>query len=1045
MASLGDITIKIGLNSAEFQNGLVKAERNVRRFADRTQGYLKNIEDAANSLNSTNKWARKGFFAGIATTGVGALVQYADAYTEISNRMRLVSSSSVESAKAMESVFDISTRTNQAVGATAEVYQRFAQNAKTLGISQAQVASLTETVSKAVAISGASAASAQAALMQFGQSLASGVFRGQEFNSVMEQTPALAMAIAKGLGVTTGELRKLANDGKLTMDVIIPALEKAKASVDKDFSTRVLTVSAAFENLKTATTKWVGETSDSLNAARGLASGIDLLARNLEHIIPLVVGVGGALGGVKLVQYTHATLASAAAERQRAGALVGSIKAEQGKIATELKATQAYIANLTAQMNLAKTEQARVLLSTELQAQTARETALINAQTAATERLAVATKSASIASKALAMIGGPWGLLAVGAGFAISGIYEYIQSSEEARRKTLELADSIDITTDALAKMTTQEADANATLLIESIHAQEEELKKLTAAYEAAKREAAETSYEIVDGFAGMATTVQKSSADIREAKAKEAQAYKDVKQAQDKLKDSQEKLNTLTQEHANIVQRDLLNALGGASTAVTKLSPELQEFALKILDVNSNVLELTPNIKALTAATLQLAGAAVSAVIGMNNLSNLSLSDGAAKEVARLQRQAKINGAKTDAERIKYRVEDYKANLHDQANQKGYSDYDIEQMSQAYQRSLEAGVHPKKSKSSKSKGSKHDPRKDWLTFFDEIKRSNADSLTEIELDYQRTFAKLKEFEQKGVVSAQESAEAKLQIEARFNKERWALAEKYDAKLAANRKYQENVSEIQRLHSLGRLTDTQADQALQEEGWTNWLANADKSNPFNGLTKGLHDFGDSVTDVMGNVENITSNAINGMSDALTDFVMTGKADFRDFAVSIIKDTQRMIIKMMIFNAIKAGGKAMGFDMSFMGNFATGGYTGHGGKYTPAGIVHKGEYVITKEATARLGLDYLNSLNYGRGFANGGGVAIPRTPTVRSVANRGDIRVNVINNGEPATAQVTSKEKDGRLEITVELMRQIARGEANSAIQNNFRAGGAFAR
>ncbi|WP_235961397.1 phage tail tape measure protein [Spirabiliibacterium mucosae] len=304
----------------------------------------------------------------------------------------------------------------------------------------------------------------------------------------------------------------------------------------------------------------------------------------------------------------------------------------------------------------------------------------------------------------------------------------------------------------------------------------------------------------------------------------------------------------------------------------------------------------------------------------------------------------------------------------------------------------------------------------------------------------------MKEFEQKGVVNAQESAEAKLQIEERFNKERWALAEKYDAKLAANRKYQENVSEIQNLHSLGRLTDTQANQAIQKEEWSKWLANADKSDPLNGLTKGLHDFGDSVTDVMGNVENITSNAINGMTDALTDFVMTGKADFRDFATSIIKDIQRMIIKMMIFEAIKAGGKAMGFDMSFMGSYATGGYTGHGGKYTPAGVVHKGEYVFTKEATARLGLDYLNSLNYGRSFANGGGVAIPNIPKIRSVASRGDIKVNVINNGEPATGQVTSKEKDGQLEITVELIKQMDRiaDERYRKNQiNDFRSGGAF--
>lgn len=98
---------------------------------------------------------------------------------------------------------------------------------------------------------------------------------------------------------------------------------------------------------------------------------------------------------------------------------------------------------------------------------------------------------------------------------------------------------------------------------------------------------------------------------------------------------------------------------------------------------------------------------------------------------------------------------------------------------------------------------------------------------------------------------------------------------------------------------------------------------------------------------------------------------------------------------------------MGFDMSFMGNidFATGGYTGDGGKYTPAGIVHKGEYVLTKEATSRLGLDYLNYLNYGkRGFATGGGVGVPRVPNSYKPAQTGgannqvSININIDQNG-----------------------------------------------
>lgn len=235
MSSLGELNIQLALNTVEFQNGLTRAQYKARQFSDRTTQYLNNIEKAANNINRT---ANLDFWGGNLVSGAKSLVNVADGYTEISNKMNLVSSSSTESAARLQTVFDISLKTNQSVQATSDVYQRFAQNAQALGISQAQVANLTETVSKAVAVSGASVASAQAALMQFGQSLASGVFRGQEFNSVMEQTPALAQAIAHGLGVTTGELRSMAKaaDGqtsqyqevkKLTQDIATNA-EKYK-------------------------------------------------------------------------------------------------------------------------------------------------------------------------------------------------------------------------------------------------------------------------------------------------------------------------------------------------------------------------------------------------------------------------------------------------------------------------------------------------------------------------------------------------------------------------------------------------------------------------------------------------------------------------------------------------------------------------------------------------------------------------------------------------------------------------------------------------
>lgn len=216
-----------------------------------------------------------------------------------------------------------------------------------------------------------------------------------------------------------------------------------------------------------------------------------------------------------------------------------------------------------------------------------------------------------------------------------------------------------------------------------------------------------------------------------------------------------------------------------------------------------------------------------------------------------------------------------------------------------------------------------------------------------------------------------------------------------------------------------------------------------------GVLDGLNNIETDVSNVAANVANITQNTFDGMADNLNNFIMTGKADFRGFAQSVLSDISKMLIKMALFNAIKQGMSLMGFSDGGLvgGSFAVGGYTGDGGKYTPAGIVHKGEYVITKEATSRLGLDYLNYLNYGRrGFASGGGVAVPRVPSssYQPKSAQSSISVQVINNGEPVDAKVSQKQQGEQTQITVELMRKIARQEANGMIQNNFRAGGVFA-
>ena len=178
----------------------------------------------------------------------------------------------------------------------------------------------------------------------------------------------------------------------------------------------------------------------------------------------------------------------------------------------------------------------------------------------------------------------------------------------------------------------------------------------------------------------------------------------------------------------------------------------------------------------------------------------------------------------------------------------------------------------------------------------------------------------------------------------------------------------------------------------------NWLA---------GVKSAWEEYGEKALDVNAQISDVTTAALNGLTDQLTDFLTTGKANFKDFAANILKMITQMIVKMTLFNAISGmmGGETFSFSSAFGGKgFARGGYTGDGGKYEPAGVVHKGEFVFTKEATNRIGAGNLYKLM--RGYANGGQVGGSSmggggaTISGGSQFSFGDINVDVNNGNDP---------------------------------------------
>lgn len=259
----------------------------------------------ASSMGGTEKAvgalaARLGFLIG-SFMSLQKIMGAAEQWTTLTNRLKLVTSSTQELAAAQQTIVRIAKATGSDLGSTAELYQRIANNQKALGLSTAQLGSVTETVSKAIAISGVSAGAAQAALTQFSQALASGTLRGDELNSIMEQTPSLAQAIAEGMGLTVGQLRAYGAEGKLSAQAVINALQKQANAVDSAFAKTDMTVGQAMTNMNTSFVQLVGQMDQATGASALLAQGINWLAENLGTLATLVATGAIAVGLVALV------------------------------------------------------------------------------------------------------------------------------------------------------------------------------------------------------------------------------------------------------------------------------------------------------------------------------------------------------------------------------------------------------------------------------------------------------------------------------------------------------------------------------------------------------------------------------------------------------------------------------------------------------------------------------------------------------------------------------------------------------------------------
>lgn len=392
---------------------------------------------------------------------VGGLAKLSDAWTDVTNKLANANSAHESMALVQQRVFDIAQRTRTSLEGTSTLYARMERSLAQYGVTGKQVAQVTETINKSMIVSGATTAEATAAIIQFSQGLQSGVLRGDEFRSVMEQAPRLGKMIADGLGVGTAGLREMANNGKLTADVVINAISKAAGTIDEEFGRTMPTFAQRWNMATNNVVRFAGTSQQVQGIVKAMGDGVELLSENLGTLTTVITGVVALLGGRMLtalagqiaatiqynavqasssrlnIQMVDSLTRSSVARYAEAQATLEQVAAERTRIQAALAADQQYYKGIaTTNALMQNTRQAREATIAAAAAQATMSTAMGTAATASR----VLTIGLTGLRTVVGLLGGPLGLVLL----AATAWYTYSQNAKQATQDSIALASSQD-------------------------------------------------------------------------------------------------------------------------------------------------------------------------------------------------------------------------------------------------------------------------------------------------------------------------------------------------------------------------------------------------------------------------------------------------------------------------------------------------------------------------------------------------------------------------------------------------------------------------
>lgn len=262
--------------------------KQVEQTTKKVKTGLERVGDSADKAGGKvdgllSKLSGLAMFAGVSLT-LGSIVKTIDEWKVIEGQVNNVTKSQQESKAVQKEIYNIASRTRQQYGSTAELFTSVARNAQELKKSTKDILLFTEDVSNAMLLGGGDASSQQAALVQLGQALGSGTLRGDELNSILEQAPRLAKAIADGMGTTIGQLRQMGSEGKLTAQDVFNAIRGQSDRLKMELGKMPWTIGQASNKMQNAVGKFFKEFEDKTGIIDSMAKSIAKFADYVEKI-----------------------------------------------------------------------------------------------------------------------------------------------------------------------------------------------------------------------------------------------------------------------------------------------------------------------------------------------------------------------------------------------------------------------------------------------------------------------------------------------------------------------------------------------------------------------------------------------------------------------------------------------------------------------------------------------------------------------------------------------------------------------------------------